>query len=485
MRARKPSQNRCSHPARASQVTVLQRFASTTWGSGAFPKWLLTVVVLLCGEAHVAADPSMLAVAPRPGDPVDAYTLEGPFETLETAWDIALANDQRIASMRLGVAAAQSGCLAAQAEALPSLTLGADYIALSEQPAMKLPQSGLPLPGQLPFMDRESGGVSAVVTQPLYTFGRISSGVGAAAAGVRVNEAELSRVYLDVKMQVAEAYVAVLRAQRIVGVAESKATSLVSHTRDVSNMFDKGMVSKNDQLAAQVSLADAQQQWLQAQNGLAMAQAAYNRALSRPLPTPVRLGELPETPIVDDVDNLTQTALQSRPELAALHAQARALSEQAASTRAKNAPQIGLAGGYLYQENSYVEPNGIAGLALLAQWNVIDMGRASNQADALCHRAQATMRLCRDAESMIALEVRQRWLELQTARQRVVVAQQATTQADENLRVARDRYQHQAGTNTEVLDAETLRVQAHTNFFNSGYEAALAALRLRRAIGQL
>jgi outer membrane protein TolC len=86
---------------------------------------------------------------------------------------------------------------------------------------------------------------------------------------------------------------------------------------------------------------------------------------------------------------------------------------------------------------------------------------------------------------MIALEVRQRWLELQTARQRVEVARQTTALADENLRVARGRYQQHVGTNTEVLDAETLRVQAYTNLFDSTYQAVLAGLRLRRATGDI
>ena len=100
-------------------------------------------------------------------------------------------------------------------------------------------------------------------------------------------------------------------------------------------------------------------------------------------------------------------------------------------------------------------------------------------------KAEASVRLWRDAQSMIALEVRQKWLDLQTAIHRVDAVRQATTQAEENLRVARDRYQHQVGTNTEVLDAESLRLQAYTNFYNSSYEAMLADLRLRRAIGSL
>ena len=161
------------------------------------------------------------------------------------------------------------------------------------------------------------------------------------------------------------------------------------------------------------------------------------------------------------------------------------MNEQAASLRAKNAPQVGLFGGYVYQRDQYVDPDGVGVLVLGVEWTPIDCGRISHQASALSERAESVLRLRCDAETMIALEVRQRWLELQTARERVDGTRRATAQADENVRVARDRYQQQVGTNTEVLDAETLRVQTYTNFFNSTYESVLTELRLRRAVGNL
>ena len=136
-------------------------------------------------------------------------------------------------------------------------------------------------------------------------------------------------------------------------------------------------------------------------------------------------------------------------------------------------------------QDNYIRPNGYTGAMVGVEWNPLDFGRVSNQALVLEQKSQALIRLRREAESLIALEVRHKWIDLMTARQRVLVAQKTTAQADENLRVARDRYQHQAGTNTEVLDAETLRVQAYVNLYTSTYQAALAALRLRRAVGNL
>jgi outer membrane protein len=405
-------------------------------------------------------------------------------ETLEEAWLAAIQGDQRFEASRWNYSAAKSGLAAARSEYLPSLNLGADYLMLSQQPTYNLNLPLLPTIG-MPLADRDSAGAHGLVTQPLFTSGRISSGVNAAAASVRANESEVNRTMLEIKINVAEIYVTVLRAIRISEVAESKVASLTAHNRVVTDHFEKGVVSKNDLLAAQVALADAQQQALEARNGLEVARSAYNRSLNRDLTTPVLLTELQDTGELGDIYGLTRCAMQMRPEIAGLSAQATALREQAASVQAKKSPQVALLGGYVYQENSYIDPNGIGVLAVGVEWNAFDSGRVRNQADALAQRAEAVLRMRKDVESQIALEVRQKWLDLQTARERVQVAYKATAQADENLRVARDRYEQQVGTNTEVLDAEALRVQAYTNFYNSTYQAVLAGLRLRRAVGNL
>jgi len=65
------------------------------------------------------------------------------------------------------------------------------------------------------------------------------------------------------------------------------------------------------------------------------------------------------------------------------------------------------------------------------------------------------------------------------------VAERTIEQAEENLKVNRDRYQNGLSTNTEVLDAETLRQQALSNHANAVYDAVLAVLRLKKAAGEL
>jgi outer membrane protein len=68
---------------------------------------------------------------------------------------------------------------------------------------------------------------------------------------------------------------------------------------------------------------------------------------------------------------------------------------------------------------------------------------------------------------------------------RIPVARAAIIQADENLRAARGRYLQQRGTKTEVLDAETSRVQRYDNYYNALYDTILADFDLHRAVGDL
>jgi outer membrane protein TolC len=402
-----------------------------------------------------------------------------PAETLQDAWRIALENDDQIKAGAWNVSAADHARAAASAEGYPSVSVGANCLVLSNEISVASPLGDFPVAGQGTL------GFHATVTQPLYTAGRIDSETAAAGAEVSANRSQVQRTKLDVKMNVAEVYVAVLRGKRVLDVAQSKVNSLKGHAQDVDNRFQAEKASRNEVLAVQVSLADAQQQALRAANALEMAKAAYNRALGRIMTEAVSIADLQDDGDPASVDDLVRTAWRSRPELAELTARATAFREQASAACSKTAPQVSLQGGYVYEGDKYIQPNGIAGVALTAEWNLFDSGRAGHQATALSQRAEAMLRLRRDTEMSIALEIRQRWLEYETAKQQIAVARVAIAQADENLRVVRDRYVQQVGNNTEVLDAETLRAQAYMNWYNSIYDALLVRLRLRRAVGVL
>jgi len=412
--------------------------------------------------------------------------LPGREETLDQAWAIALAVDQRLEARRWEVSSAGQSLQAARSQRWPVVALEGSYLVRSDEPAFRFGFPGVPLPTDVfPYAQDENFAFRTKVDLPLYTSGRIGHGIAAAAANVTSAELEVQDSTNDLKLRVAEEYVGVLRAQRDVEVTQSNVRSLEAHARDVELLFRHDQVPRNDLLAAQVALSNARQRAIQAANRLDAGRAAYNRRLGRPLTAAVRIAELPLERVEADVEGLTARALGKRPQIARLAAQVAALRNQAVSLRAKNRPQFGLWGQYAFEENRFRTPEGIASVGVGVTYDVFDGGRNRHQAAALLQRAEGLMRLRADLESMIALEVRRAWLDIRETHRRLEVTSEAIQRAEENLRVARKRYLAGMGISTEVLDAESLRTETRRNHDNATYDAVLAVLRLRHATGEL
>jgi outer membrane protein len=411
-------------------------------------------------------------------------------ESLQDAWANALRLDPDLEASRWQSSAAQRGLYAARAERLPSVSARASYSVYDNPLTLNapIPSTGLIPPGTFASVTANQrefflGGVRA--TQPLYTFGRINSAIDAAGAEVTAAVADEERTELDVKLQVAAAYIGILQAQQLLEVANSGVTTLQEHTRVVKNQVDQGAGIRANLLAVQVALANARQSQLQMRNMSIVSQAAYNRTLQRPLDSPVQIADLPRPTQEYELRLAMQQAMRQRPEIAFLSAKVSGLRSLANSSRASTKPQIQLEGGFRFIENRFLDNEAYNDVSVMAEWNFWDSGRKRNRAAQLEQSAEALLRKRSNAESLIMLQVKKAWHDLDSAQQQVEVNQQALSSADENLRVSQNRYQQGAGTNTEVLDAQTLRTQAYSNYYRSLYDSVLAEMQLLRSIGAL
>ncbi len=409
-------------------------------------------------------------------------------ETLTEAWKAALAGDLKLRAAANRVAAAQQDLGAARAERKPEIKAGASAMQFDETPAFDFGGAGLAL--QLPLYSGSTFAMgSAQLSMPLYTGGATRNAIDAAAAGVDVQRYTAGALTEQVKLEVAEHYVDVLRASSALAVAQSDEASLEAHLHDVEDMYKSGSVPRSDYLAASVSLAEARQRGLQAENAVDLARAAYNRALGRALTAAVQLD--PKLPAIADridradLDALTAMALEHREELDRLAAAATALDAQARAARAQNRPRVGLTGGYNHIENDVLNRRDFWSVGVGIEWRLFDSGRTRNRAAAIELESAATQDERKNLESMVRLDVRQAWLSRAEAERRVKLATEAVDQAEENLRVAADRYRMGEGTNTDVLAAEALRRSSRSNLDDARYDVALARYRLARAVGLL
>jgi outer membrane protein len=405
-------------------------------------------------------------------------------ETLNDAWNTALTADHRLQANRKMTESSQFALSAAKSARLPSLSVESAYTILNHAPTTVVDFPNQPA-REFPVSEDKSFSYSTTASLPLFTSGRVSSSIDAANAALSASRQEETKTALDIKLGVAEAYVASLRARRGIEVAESAVSSLESHARDVGQFFEQGVVAKNDLLAAQVALSDARQQEIRARNILDIAHASYNRLLHRPLDQAVMIDDIAAETSQPDINEATSDALRKRPELAVLSAQVESLRLQAESVRSSTGPQLALMGGYNYQQNKYQVYENIWSAAIGLRWEIFDGGVIRNNANAIMQKAESLSDVQSDTASIITLQVRQAWLDVGETLSRIAVTSEATRQAEENLRVVKDRYREGVGTNTEVLDAETLRTKSYNNYYNAVYDAVTANIRLQYATGEL
>ncbi len=387
-------------------------------------------------------------------------------ETLQDAWARAAQQDRGLAAVRGQAEAAQLDASAARAQRWPTVAVGGNYTWLDDAPAFDFSFTGLPISPPELFGGDDFAMGSATLSVPLFTGGRISSSIAAAEARGRGAGAQLQGAEQDLKLAVAESYVEVLRARKALAVADSNVRTLEALAGDVAAMYERELVPRNELLAVQVALADARQNRLRAANGAEIAQAAYNRRLGEPLDRVADLEEQVPEPeaLPSDLAALVQMATERRSELAALGEQAKAYAQLAKVERSRVLPQVSVSGGYHYLENQFLDDEEFAMAGVGVQWALFDGGQSRKRAAAMD---------------------RQAWLGVEEARKRVEVTGDAVEQAEENLRIARERYGAGLGTQTQLLEAETLRVQALTNRDNAVLDASLARLRLARAAGSL
>ncbi|MCB1596778.1 MAG: TolC family protein [Gammaproteobacteria bacterium] len=411
-------------------------------------------------------------------------------ETLADAWNLALERNNALAAVRSQADAARADADAARAERWPKLSVEGSYQRFGDAPAFSFPVGGQDFLSPPLVDDDDFYAARAHIELPLFTAGRITAGIESAELGARAAGSASDSAVQDLKLAVAAAYVDVLRAGSSLTAAESQVESLGSLVNDVTVMLEQETVAKNDLLAAQLTLAEAEQERLRAANRLSIARAQYNRLLGEPLDRIPDLAELhgapPDTAAAgDSLDALVATAISRRSDLASLDARTRSLDERARSARAAGWPQLSLMADYQYLENQVLDREDFSLVGIGFNWTVFDGGRIRNQAASFANAGRAAGRSRDDLRSRIELEVRQAWLDREEANARVAVTREAVAQAEENLRVARELYGVGLTTNTVVLDAEALRLKAVSNADNARFDAVLSDLRLARATGGL
>jgi outer membrane protein len=421
--------------------------------------------------------------------------------TLEKSIEIALEQNPTLKGAQGAIKEAKYRRLGAVSDFLPQVDTQYSYTWLDEAPTYSTPASSFFIPPAgptvtIPASERQVGTRDfytwqSTVTQPVFTGGALINNFLLADLGVDTARVEFERTKLDLILNVKEAYYGVLTAAKGVEVAEQTVEQLKSNLEMAQAFFDVGMTAKNDLLQVEVSMAQARQYLITAQNGLEVARAVFNTLLRRDINEDVNLVETLEyVPTVVDVDRFTEEAFQERPELKAAGLGVKSAKRGVGLAVSGLFPQASIVFNYERQGDDYrvngsrFEPDPDSWSVMgVARWKVWDWGKTVwgiGESKAKVFQAECALEEIMDG---VRLDVKQAALSVLEAEENIQVAETAVSQAEENFRINEERYKGQVATSTDVLDALTLLVQAKTNYYRALSDYNIAKARLARATG--
>ncbi len=414
-----------------------------------------------------------------------------PALTLQDSIRIALQNSRTLRSVLQDERKANARVREARGAGYPQLDVSANYRRLDRVPKAKFPSFD-PNTGTFTFNEIEiqpidSGTATVSLSQVVDVSGLVRTATDAASLFSRIANLDVQRTRNEVVLQVKQAFYDVLRAQELVKVAEEALQNAEVRRRLAQAAVEAGVSPKLDVMRADAAVASAQQAVITARNALQLAKAAFNNVLGRRVDEPVELlpAEEPE-PEPAEFNRYLQEALSRRPEVMQANLGVTLAEKQVTAAKRDQLPSLVVRGQWDFNlKTSTFQPRESSFTTIAAlQFKIWDSGQTQGrieQARADVDRAKIAIENVREG---IALEVRNAYLSLQEAREKVTAAEKGLQAATESLRVARLRYEAGVSTQLELSDAELAYTQAEQNLVNARYDLRVAWARLEKAMGR-
>lgn len=365
--------------------------------------------------------------------------------------------------------------------------------AINEAKSKKMPQVGYTFstsrtagPAIPSTQNKFGNGLS--VELPVYTGGLVEGQIDNAKIGKTDAQETILKTEQATKYSAIEGYYQLLANKELQGVYHEAVDNLQGHLDNVQAQYNVGTKAKVDVLSSDVSLANAKTTALTADNAVAISESNLNNILGLPLETKLNLADhqLPFDTYNISLQEAMDYAMKYRPEV--LQA---ALAVQKAENNidiadAGNKPTVSVKGSNDWGDTTFpgIDAN-------KRQWSVganltykfYDGGTTK----AKVAQAKQDLLVARETEQKtresVQLQVKQAYLNIRSAAQKVEETQTVVDQARENYRIQNIRYQAGVGINLDVLDAQLSLNQAQVNHIQALYDYNVGIAKLEQVMG--
>lgn len=411
--------------------------------------------------------------------------------TLEESVKTGLANSKIIKVSESEVKYAEAQLDEISSKFYPRVSLNASYARLSDVDPFEVSVPIFPAP--LKIQDAILNNYSAKLSfaQPLFTGFRLSSLKSSAKKNYEGISLEHKSEINNEALKINIAFWNLYKAKETLKLVKKNIELVKSHVDNTKNLFENGMVTKNNLLNIEVRLSNLQLEKIKVENLVKMRRSIFLQTIGENLDCSIDISD--ETININHqlqkYDELLSLALIQRNELSSIKSKLEATEYNIESKKADWYPNVSLFSNLYYANpNQRIMPlkdefktTWDVGVAL--NWSLWNSGETSSkivQAEEIKNQTEKRLELLRER---IELEVYNNYLNVISSKEVVNVSKLKLEQAKENYRVSKNQYDEQMLTSTDLINAEASLLESEITLVTAEVDYLLAITNLEKAVG--
>jgi len=332
--------------------------------------------------------------------------------------------------------------------------------------------------------DKSRAGLTLMFMYPLTTGGKLESMIRSSSVNRASSELDIKSAELDAALTVKTAYRQAALAVLMQDAAQRWVDESTERVRIAEDSYTQGRIAKFDLLRNKAELSDASAKLNTAKHDITTALIRLKSAMGVSQESSIEISDTLSDSVPDiQSGDLIEKALKDRPDLQSARKMVEGRKEMVKAAKAASAPQLyAIAMGQAESVQGMPFDKGYL-LGLAAAMPLSDGGlrkSAVDEAKAMVKEAESNLSAM---ELQVRAEVASGIADVDTAAKNLALASDAITQAEEDYKVIRLRYEAGKSTNVEVLDALAALTSARTARAQALFELNLAQDMLLRTIG--
>lgn len=405
--------------------------------------------------------------------------------TLSEIVGYALKNNPGIILSQKDLQSESFGISAAKADKMPKVDFNTG-ITRYRYPTPVTPISGSPLAGAaFPEFDNTLYDMGAVFRMPLYKGGRLDRGVLIAEMKRAVAEDNCRLSRQELVFNLTNIYYKIAQLEKLLEANEASVKQFEAHKKDVELFLIAGTVPQVELLKTEVELSHAKESVLLVRNNLESACELLKTLMG--IDDMNRRVSIVHETLNDNaalIEESIAQAFSERPEYRAIMKKRKVSEERIKYAEGRRLPDVFLLGEYTDKagEDFAFKENWALAMRLLIP--VFDGGGIKAEVEKEKIELEKVKEEERSLRLEIIREIKDAYINIENAGERIKVSDKAIETARENLRIERLKYETGAGTSTDVIEAQAALLRAETDYHQAVYDKSIAIASLRKAIGE-